>query len=481
MYDLDGTDADREWLEVRNVSGDNIDLADWNFYENDTNHQLDSADDSGNTSLVDGAYAVIAQTPSAFQDDHPGYNGLLIDSAFTLANTGETLAMTNPDGEVVAEVTYDPDVGADGDGTSLQLHGGVWLAADPTPGAENATVAAGDTDDDDNDDTDDEDVDVHFMDPRPDPPDISDNISINVNGQEAAIVGLAVEFAADISGIEERQHNELQIGWSLGNGDTARGEEITYTYTHPGEYVVTLGVTDDEGNTYTDTLTVDVLTADFEITDVRDGEDGHISLRNDTGQSVDVSDWQLTSGDDAFTFPPHTIFLDGQELVVPADISGLSGARATFTLPDGSVVATSSSADQQDEDSEPESTQPVVTYTAPESDPAPAEESEDSSESADESTATDPQVLGTSTATAATSSVSPADAFADTVQAAGAGGQPARDNDLLWQWGGMLMVLLVITVGTALLLRRVSKSMADPIVRAAKFDINEITKSKRER
>lgn len=475
MYDLDGTDADREWLEIRNVSGSSLDLSDWRFHENDTDHLLSAADEGGDTMLAAGAYAVIAQTPSAFRGDHPDYSELLLDSAFTLSNTGETIAMTNPSGEVVAEVTYDPEIGAGGDGNSLQLHDGEWLAANPTPGRDNATVAASDTDDDDADTSD---VDVHFLDPRPDPPDISDNIRIDANGQEVAIVGLEVELIADISGIEDRQHDELQIAWSLGNGDTASGEEIFYTYTHPGEYVVTLRVTDDEGDTHTDTITVDVLTADFDITDVEPGEGGHISLRNDTGRSVDVSNWQLTSAGEVFAFPDHTIFLNGQELVVPADISGLSGARATFSLPDGSVVATSS-LDQQKDSSETEDTQPVVAYTAPAAGSAKDKNDDDVDNSIkEESTSSDPQVRGTSTATTATSSISPADTFADTARAAGTNDRPARDNDLLWQWGGMLMVLLVITVGTALLLRRVSKSTVDPIVQTAKFDINEIGENK---
>ena len=43
MYDLEGTDADREWIELQNTSGFQVDLEGWKFFEQDTNHKLTPA------------------------------------------------------------------------------------------------------------------------------------------------------------------------------------------------------------------------------------------------------------------------------------------------------------------------------------------------------------------------------------------------------------------------------------------------------
>ena len=37
MYDLEGTDTDREWIEVHNETGTEIDLTGWKFYDG-SNH-----------------------------------------------------------------------------------------------------------------------------------------------------------------------------------------------------------------------------------------------------------------------------------------------------------------------------------------------------------------------------------------------------------------------------------------------------------
>ncbi len=50
--------------------------------------------------------------------------------------------------------------------------------------------------------------------------------------------------------------------WNLDNGETKTGEEITHTYEEPGTYTVELTVTDQAGNTDTDTLQITVEQTD---------------------------------------------------------------------------------------------------------------------------------------------------------------------------------------------------------------------------
>ena len=103
MYDVPGTDTGREWLEVHNESGEAVDLSTWKFFEAESNHSLVPL---GNSMLPAGGYAVIVHTQEKFQADWPSYSGLLFDSVFSLLNTGETLALKDPDGNLVGSFSY---------------------------------------------------------------------------------------------------------------------------------------------------------------------------------------------------------------------------------------------------------------------------------------------------------------------------------------------------------------------------------------
>src|SRR3989344_3911678 len=139
MYDLEGTDTGREWVEIHNTSGVDVDLSSWKFFESETNHGLTVAQGSG--VVPASGFAVIADTPAKFLADWSGYSGVLFDSSFSLSNTGELLSLKNGDA-VVDTVSYASDQGALGDGNSLQKSGSSWLPATPTPGAANASSAS---------------------------------------------------------------------------------------------------------------------------------------------------------------------------------------------------------------------------------------------------------------------------------------------------------------------------------------------------
>jgi len=134
MYDLEGSDTDREWVEVLNIDTLNIDISTFKLFENDTNHKLSIV--QGSETLAPGGYAIIADDATTFLQDYPTYTGTLFDSSFSLSNSGETLSLKNGD-TVINEVTYALSTGASGDGNSLQLIDGTWQATVPTPGAEN--------------------------------------------------------------------------------------------------------------------------------------------------------------------------------------------------------------------------------------------------------------------------------------------------------------------------------------------------------
>lgn len=89
MYDLEGSDTDRGWIELYNGEETGVDLTNWRLDENGTQHILTLK--QGSTTLASGSYAVISGNYEKFKEDNPSFSGTAFDSSFSLSNTGETL------------------------------------------------------------------------------------------------------------------------------------------------------------------------------------------------------------------------------------------------------------------------------------------------------------------------------------------------------------------------------------------------------
>jgi hypothetical protein len=131
MYDLaEGSDSGREWVEVYAAGA--VDLTKFKLVENGSNHSIKA---TNGASVPAGAYAVIADNPVKFAADHPGYAGFLFDSAFSLNNEGESIAIADVAGNALDAVAY-TNASANGTGDSLQRNpgGNQFEAGVPTPG-----------------------------------------------------------------------------------------------------------------------------------------------------------------------------------------------------------------------------------------------------------------------------------------------------------------------------------------------------------
>ncbi len=131
MYDLDGTDAGREWIEIYN-SGDKINISGWKFYEAETNHRLSSY--SGDMIIENDEFFIIVNKPEEFLTDND-FSGTIVDSSWqSLSNTGELIQILDgKNGNIISEVEYV----ADEEGLTLQIIAGEWCSGSPTPGEAN--------------------------------------------------------------------------------------------------------------------------------------------------------------------------------------------------------------------------------------------------------------------------------------------------------------------------------------------------------
>lgn len=153
MYNPQGSDEGREWIEVHNFSTSTAYLlnADWRFNDG-SNHRL--ALSAGTSTLASGEYAVIASDDQAFLQDYPDFSGNLFDSAMALNNAADSLSLSLDNGQsFFANVDYDSDWGGTDNGYTLEFAENGWRQAEAlggTPGRANLQAENQDVEDEEN-------------------------------------------------------------------------------------------------------------------------------------------------------------------------------------------------------------------------------------------------------------------------------------------------------------------------------------------
>ncbi|MEK9185558.1 MAG: lamin tail domain-containing protein, partial [Patescibacteria group bacterium] len=344
MYDLSGSDADREWIEIYNSgsgpvtiiegSGDNS----WRFNDG-SNHILTLI--QGSLVISPGGVAVFVSTSTAFLADHPGFSGTLIDTTMSLNNTSDTLKLSADKGATFfGEVTYQNTWGGNGDGKSLEkidLNGNNeqsnWRASTAdggTPGSVSGSSTSTST-------------------PPVSPP-ASSGSSGSSQSSETKI--LKAEAGADVF-IEKGKPIALSglssIGaesykWYLGDGTVKDGVEITYTYQFPGTYLATLEASNSE-KTSIDQLRVFVFGGKAFISEFFMGNSSTtgqwLEIYNPNNESLDLSGWILSAGNKNFIIPPFVVIPKGGFLVFSQQATGLdlsSSNKISVKYPSGLVA-----------------------------------------------------------------------------------------------------------------------------------------------
>ena len=83
MYDVEGSDDKKEWVEIYNDSASEVNLKDWRFNDS-ANHILNEPPaNGGRGSLVLPAYsyAILASDATTTIINYPSYSGIVIDTA----------------------------------------------------------------------------------------------------------------------------------------------------------------------------------------------------------------------------------------------------------------------------------------------------------------------------------------------------------------------------------------------------------------
>ena len=334
MYDVSGTDTDREWVEI--CTDVSVDLTAIKLFEANTNHSI--TESSGGATLSPGECAIVADKPDSFRADWGSYAGKVFDSVFSLSNSGETLSLKDGDA-VLDTVSYTSGIGAAGDGNTLQKIDGSWVAGTPSVGAVNSgsdvatpeetvgeTATTTETEDD-------EPMVVTRTVTRTVYLDLSTHSSPNelstYDGTGATFVlgagrdrlvqvGNPVLFDAEYK-LTSACSGISKFDWTFGDGGSEMGERVSHAYLYPGEYVVVVNAYCGLENEVSRT-NVRVVENKIEIGVL---PDGGITMANNGLYEANLSHWVLTGAGSSYKLPKDTIIKKGSKIVIPYSISGV--------------------------------------------------------------------------------------------------------------------------------------------------------------
>ncbi len=342
MYDLEGTDTNREWIEVCN-EGDSVSLSGWKFNDG-SNHGINEPGTNGSVGSIElnsHSCLILAANATTFLSEHIGFSGTVLDTVMNLNNTEDTLSLIDDQGAVVASAEYSNSMGAVGDGLSLQWVGGTFVPRTPTPGS----VASGEEPPTTSDTQASFTVSIDQNAKPVEPPKIpTPKIELSVG--DRVLRGTPIVFDTKVYDASGSIRTSGYFKYNFGNGEIYESENPTpptYTYRYAGDYLLTISyalsryVTTPEV-TFTKTITAYDPTIAISLMP----PDG-ITLENTSKQDVDLSGFILrVSSPYHLVTLPRIVIRAGKSITLAPTITGLGldkGQVITLFDPSGREVA----------------------------------------------------------------------------------------------------------------------------------------------
>lgn len=336
MYDAEGTDAGYEWIEITNTSGASVDISQWHFYEADVHHGLYP---DGFSSLESGERGLIVQNFDNIYAQY-GNNQNLIKSSFSLNNTGETLALSDPEKIITSSIQYSSDDGGAGNGFSLQRSGSSWLEGTPTPGATNISSGEPTTQQNSSNSSGPSSSSSKNKITKTEQPEKEEYYTpfIETTGlftQHADIV-----FEAFVTHTRGAKTTKKIKGGSyylnFGDGFSLNADErieYTHSYEYPGTYTVVFEFYSNRFDK--DAKKPPRAYLEKEIAIVSDSisissldSNGNVGITNTSGSKINLEHWTLSALGDSYVFPRHSYIQEGATIVVPSRIHKLEIPRS---------------------------------------------------------------------------------------------------------------------------------------------------------
>jgi len=330
MYDIDGTDSGREWIEIKNTGNDQIDLSEWKLFEANTNHKINAVTES---ILNSNNFAIIADDPEKFKIDNPKFAGLLFDSTFSLNNTGENLILRDESLMDIDSVLYVPAIGAQGDSNSLQKTStGKWTAINPTPGMDigvdniNNSSSTTDTTNSISENISSSTSENSLISSHSsqsvikisyDPPELE----VSAGRYRLGFVGTPMTFESETKSTKNIPlGNAVSNVWSMGDGAQKFGQFISHIYEFPGDYIVILN-SKSGGASAVAKVAVKIIEPRTEIISANTE---YIEIANRDYRELNLGNFVIETRGNRFIVPPDTIIYPYSSLKLPSKITKLS-------------------------------------------------------------------------------------------------------------------------------------------------------------
>jgi hypothetical protein len=317
MYDPEGSDTKREWIEVYNSGNSSVDLNTYFLFENNVYHKLVA---QGQSILESGEYAIIVDSVAEVIADYKDYIGKLFDSTFSLNNTGEIISIADNLKKSIDALSYDGSVGANNDGASLQVIEGVAHASKPTFGTENVldpiTPDIGDDSDvatSNNTNTGASSGTSTHVEQEP----ITSYSStpmfkIGVGRKRMVSVHTPLEFEVQVSKADVHP----RIVWNFGDFETQKGRKVEHIYVYEGTYEV-LAEGSFDGYTSVSRTEVIVVVPDLYIAQAS----STLSILNKAKNEINIGSFIITFNDGTrYQIPHNTIIKAGATIHKKLDI-----------------------------------------------------------------------------------------------------------------------------------------------------------------
>jgi len=347
MYDIDGSDDKKEWVEIYNDTAGEINLKDWRFYDG-SNHILNEPPaNGGRGSLILPAYsyAILSSGATTTVVNYSAYSGTVIDTVMSLGNTSETIKVIDASGAIIDTVSYNSSMGANGDGNSLQKINGFWSAKSPTFGYINASSAQSSSSS--SQESQSSSVGSSSSSSSAEAVTASGSVAYNYKNEQisaragedkTAVAGADIVLEGKALGFKKEPLENARYLWNLGDGSYKEGKNIRHIYKYPGNYIAVLNVSSGD-ILASDRINIKVIPNELRIIETKSE---FIKLKNKSGVILDISGWFLKAGGAIFKFPDYSLVAANSELMISSDVSKLKFADNNFSAeilyPNGSAA-----------------------------------------------------------------------------------------------------------------------------------------------
>ena len=335
MYNPDGADDQHEWIELFNSYNAPVDISKWKINDG-SNHVFNAPPKNGGTgslTIPSGGYLILAGDAATFKADYPSVNVSVIDTAISLGNTAETITLLRDDGTTEDTVSYTKDMGAYGDGNSLQRESATsdtLVAGAPTPGTgtlsgdSSAPPASASSQDETASGASASDSASSASAKKVSPP--AAEVFADAGDDRTVAVGADVVFQGRVYDRKKNVLDDVRYVWNFGDGASAEGPVVKHHYSYPGTYVAVLSAA-DEAFSISDKVKV---TAELPQMVLIALPDGGVELKNTSAHDRDLSNWIINANGRLLVLPKDTTVLGKSSIFVSSETMGFKSDADTL-------------------------------------------------------------------------------------------------------------------------------------------------------